>query len=767
MVKKLLIVESPAKAKTINKYLGDEYKVIASFGHVRELPRKSGSIDVDHDFTPKYQIIARNKKHVDEIISSSKECDEIYLATDPDREGEAIAWHIQEILEDVKNIAHKKIQRVAFNEITKTAILDAVNTPRGLDLNLVYAQQARVTLDYLIGFNISPLLWRKIRTGLSAGRVQSPALRLICEREEEIKAFIPEDYFTVLLHTHKEVKKLVAKLIEYDKKKIETKTINQKKNAEEICNNLSKIKTATVVNIAKKQKKKNTLPPFITSSLQIESARRLGFATDKTMKVAQTLYEGVDIGNESVGLISYMRTDSVNLSVQALDEIRDYITTNYPKEYLPAQPVKFVSKVKNAQEAHEAIRPTSIQRTPESIKKYLSPDQYKLYELIWLRALASQFMPAILDTTAIDIKVGNGIFRVNGILVNFDGFMRVYQEEKDEVEGNENTNVEGDENIRLPELKVDEELPVDKINFTEHQTEPKPRYSEASLVKSLEELGIGRPSTYASIISTLKKREYVIMDKKRFIPTDIGSIVSTFLTNHLTNYVDYKFTANLEDTLDDISNGTKNKLPILEKFWLELKTIIEEKKGIGRTELIAEKLEENCPQCGKQLLMRLGKYGKFIGCSGYPECNYMRKVDKTGADGEVVEQEEPEVIEGRVCPKDGGVLLIRKGRYGKFISCKNYPKCKFIENLDKPADDGPQVLCPECKKGHIVQKKNRYGNWFYACNNYPDCKTLFNHKPLDEKCPSCGYAVLMHKITKRYGEQKVCPKCEFCENLNS
>jgi DNA topoisomerase-1 len=761
MTKTLLIVESPAKAKTINKYLGSDFKVIASFGHVRDLPKKTGSIDTENDFEPKYQIIARNKKHVDEIISSSKECDEIYLATDPDREGEAIAWHIREILLSQKSIAKKPIRRVTFNEITKSAILDAVSKPRDLDLNLIYAQQARLTLDYLIGFNISPLLWRKIRTGLSAGRVQSPALRLISEREEEIKVFIPEDYFTVLLHTHKEARKLIAKLIEYDSKKIETKTINAKPLAEKICADLSKHDIAKVTKITKKQKKKNPLPPFITSSLQIESARRLGFNTDKTMKVAQSLYEGVDIGNESVGLISYMRTDSVNLSIQALDEIRDYIAQNYAPNYLPSNPVKFVSKVKNAQEAHEAIRPTAIGREPDSIKKYLSSDQFRLYELIWLRALACQFTPAILDTTAIDIQVGTGIFRLNGILVSFDGFMRVYQEEKEEA------NNEGDDNIRLPELKLEEKLPVDMINFSEHQTEPKPRYSEASLVKSLEELGIGRPSTYATIISTLKKREYVIMDKKRFIPTDIGSLVSQFLTSHLTNYVDFKFTANLEDTLDDISNGTIKKLPVLKKFWQELKSIIEEKQGIARSELVTEKLDEMCPDCGKQLIVRLGKYGKFVGCSGYPECKYMRKVDKVGTDGEVIVQEEPEVVEGRECPKDGGALIVRTGRYGKFISCKNYPKCKYIENLDQPADDGAKILCPECKTGHIVTKKNRYGSWFYACDNYPTCKTLFNHKPMDEKCPSCGYGVLLHKITKRNGEQKVCPSCDFCESMSS
>ncbi len=763
MSKKLLIVESPAKAKTINKYLGNNYIVIASFGHVRDLPKKNGSIDVDKNFAPKYQIIAKNKKHVDAIIANAKSCDHIYLATDPDREGEAIAWHIAEILSKQKTLSDIPVERVVFHEITETAIKKAVNTPRKLDKDLIDAQQARLTLDYLMGFNISPLLWRKIRPGLSAGRVQSPALRLICEREEEIKKFVPEDYFSLHLHSQKNKTKIIAKLIEFNKKKIETKTLKDKKEATKIVAKLSANKTAQIIDITKKEKKKNPNPPFITSSLQIEAARKLGFNTDRTMKVAQSLYEGIELGHDTVGLISYMRTDSISLSETALDDIRSYISKNYAKDYLPKTPVYFTSKVKNAQEAHEAIRPTAIARTPESIKKYLNPDQFKLYELIWLRTLSCQFTPAILDTTAIDIKVDTGIFRANGITVKFDGFMKVYKEEQDD--GVTKADFEDDSEVKLPELKVNEELPVIKIDLQEHQTEPKPRYSEASLVKSLEELGIGRPSTYASIISTLKKREYVLVDKKRFIPTEIGDIVNQFLTHHLTNYVDYQFTAHLEDTLDEISNGKAKKLPMLTKFWADLENIIQEKQGIARSELVSEKLDENCPECGKQLISRLGKYGKFIGCSGYPDCNYMRKIEKDGSSTEVL-KEAPEVVEGKVCPKDGGTLVIRTGRYGKFISCANYPKCKHIENLDKPADsDEPGVKCPECKDGTLVMKKNRYGNYFYACNNYPDCKTLFNHKPLDEKCPSCGYKVLMHKTTKKSGEQKVCPKCDYVENL--
>ena len=755
MANKLLIVESPAKAKTINKYLGSEYMVIASFGHVRDLPRKNSSIDVDNNFKADYQLSAKSKKHVDEIVSEAKKANEIILATDPDREGEAIAWHIAEILRE-KKLDKKPITRVAFYEITKPAIIAALENPREIDANLVDAQQARLTLDFLLGFNISPLLWRKIRPGLSAGRVQSPALRLICEREDEIKAFVVENYYSVHLHTLKNTTKLDAKLVLLNDKKIDVRTIDKKEDAEAICRDLAGYKTALVSNITKKQKKKNPLPPFITSSLQIEAARKLGFTTDKTMKTAQGLYEGVAIANETVGLISYMRTDSVHLSAQAVEDIRDYIANNYPAEYLPKTQVNYVSKVKNAQEAHEAIRPTGIARTPQSLKAYLTPDQYKLYELIWQRTVSCQCAPAILDTTSIDLSVAKAIFRLNGIMVNFDGFMRVYQE------GNED-GADDDAEAKLPELTLNEELPIKEINFLEHQTEPKPRYTEASLVKSLEELGIGRPSTYASIISTLKKREYVILDKKRFTPTDIGDIVSKFLTQHLTNYVDYQFTAHLEDTLDVIANGGKAKLPVLEQFWQELKSIVAEKQGIARTELTAEKLEENCPECGKHLLLRLGKYGKFIGCSGYPDCNYMRKVDK--ATGESVEIVEPEIIPDRVCPLDGGQLLIRVGKYGKFISCKNYPKCKHIENIAGPGDENA-LTCPECKQGKIVSKKGRFGV-FYSCNNYPTCKTIFKNKPIDKACSQCAYPLMMEKVTKRKGTQHVCPKCEHTEDIEA
>lgn len=753
MSQKLLIVESPAKAKTISKYLNNEFRVLASFGHVRDLPKKNGSIDVNNEFKPKYQLIAKNKKHVDDIVAAAKKSDAIYLASDQDREGEAIAWHIEEILRENNLLAGRQLCRVTFNEITKPAILAAVNSPRQIDFNLVDAQQARLTLDYLIGFNVSPLLWRKIKPGLSAGRVQSPALRLICEREDEIRKFVPEDYFGVHLHSHKGKTKFTSRLVEMSGEKLETKSIKTKDRANEIHKALLGNSSATIAKITKKQKKKNPTAPFITSSLQIEASRQLGFTTDRTMRVAQSLYEGIDLNKESVGLITYMRTDSVQLSGIAIDEIREYITSNFEKEYLPAKANVYTSKSKNAQEAHEAIRPTSIVRTPESIKAFLSPDQYKLYELVWRRTLASQFSPAILDTTAIDINLGDGVFRANGVMVNFDGFMRVYREIIEDAQ-------DDSEEARLPALNEGDIIPVDNIEISEHQTEPKPRFTEASLVKSLEELGIGRPSTYASIIATLKKREYVMMDKKRFVPTDIGMVVNQFLTTHLTKYVDLKFTANLEDTLDNIAIGNQHKLPILHTFWDELSKTVQEKQDISRMELTSTPLDENCPKCSKPLISRFGKYGRFIGCSGYPDCDYMRKVDKDGNSEEIAP---PEIVPDRVCPKDGGQLVIRNGKYGKFISCANYPKCKHIENIDNPENEHA-ITCPECNKGKIVSKKGRFGI-FYSCNNYPDCKTIFKYEPVDAKCPACNYDVMMTHTTKTKGTQHICPKCKHAVSV--
>lgn len=755
MSNKLLIVESPAKARTINQYLGDDYTVLASFGHIRDLPKKNTSIDVEHDFKPDFQLVERNKKHVEQILKSANYAEEILLATDPDREGEAIAWHLQQLL--VEKLSSKvKISRVVFHEITKNAILAAVQSKRSLDQDLIDAQAARLTMDFLIGFNISPLLWRKVRTGLSAGRVQSPALRLICDRETEILQFIPETYFSVqaqLAKNNKTKKDLnfMAKLVVYNNKKILTKTLVNQVAVQEIVKTLQLADQALISALTKKDKKKNPLAPYMTSSLQIDAVRKLGLSTEQVMRIAQSLYEGVDLAGEIVGLISYMRTDSVNLADSAIAEIRLYVNDQLGAQYLPKTVIKYLNKVKNAQEAHEAIRPTLISRVPAMIKAYLSSDQFKLYELIWQRTVASQMSSAIYDTLTVEITIADGIFKAHGSNLKFDGFLQVYQQAAEEQS-------ESDENEQLPKMMVGEKLQIKNIELNQHQTEAKPRYGEASLVKSLEELGIGRPSTYASIISTLKKREYVLMDKKRFTPTEIGMMVNEFLVKHLGKYVDLQFTAKLENELDEVSTGKLAKLPLLHTFWQELKTIVDEKQAISKLELTAEKLDELCPNCTKPLLLRFGRYGKFIGCTGYPDCNYMRKQS-----GEIVEKKELEMVEGRMCPKDGGQLAYREGKYGKFISCINYPKCKYIENLHILTGD--EVSCPTCKTGHMLMRKNRYGGYFYSCSSYPDCKTIFNHKPLKESCTECGYSILLHKITKTKGEEKFCPNCKHSQSI--
>jgi DNA topoisomerase-1 len=747
MATNLLIVESPSKVKTLKKYLGKDFEILASYGHVRGLVRKDGSVDVDHGFAMKYQIIPKNAKHVDAIVQAAKEAENILLATDPDREGEAISWHLLEILKAKKVLANKRVKRVVFHEITETAVKAAVAHPRDIDNHLVNAQQARSALDYLVGFNLSPLLWRKVRSGLSAGRVQSPALRMICEREAEIRAFTAQEYWTLHLDSHKSRQKFSARLHAWRSKKLEQFDIANEAAQAEVLQALQD-QPATVTNVEKKRKHRSPAAPFTTSTLQQEAVRKLGMTTDRTMRTAQQLYEGIALGDGTVGLITYMRTDSVALANEAVAEIRDYIRQQFSLDYLPSSPVTYKSKAKNAQEAHEAIRPTSIARTPESVKPYLTAEQFKLYDMIWKRTLACQMTPAKFDTTAVDLTVGEGVFRATGQVLVFAGFIAVYQEDADDVEG------EGDE-TKLPPLEVGETLPVDRLYGEQHFTQPPPRYSEASLVKALEEHGIGRPSTYASIISTLKDREYVVLDKKRFVPTDTGEVVNKFLTEHFTQYVDYDFTAKLEDKLDDISTGMRDWVPVMEEFWKQFSKTVEEKQALKRSEVTQEALDEACPKCGKGLMIRLGKRGRFIGCSGYPECDYTRDLNETA---EQKAEEPPQVIEDRVCPNDGGQLVIKSGRYGKFIGCANYPKCKHIEPLEKPKDTG--VACPVCKVGNLIERKSRYGKLFYSCSTYPKCTYATWNPPVAETCPQCQWPVLTLKTTKRRGLEKVCPQKE-------
>jgi DNA topoisomerase-1 len=753
----LVVVESPAKAKTIKKYLGPEFEVVASYGHVRDLVPKEGAVDPEQNFEMKYQVIDRNEKHVAAIAKLLKKSDALYLATDPDREGEAISWHLYELLHDRKLIGERPVYRVVFNEITQRAVNDAVANPRELSTDLVNAQQARRALDYLVGFNLSPLLWKKVRRGLSAGRVQSPALRLIVERELEIEAFKSQEYWTVEADAKAPDEKLgdkpfSARLTRFGGEKVEQFTITDEQRAREVEAALSKAAQGKlrVEQVERKQRKRNPAPPFITSTLQQEAARKLGFTAQRTMRTAQQLYEGVDIGQGAVGLITYMRTDSVNLAQEAITELRDFIGERYGRKYVPGQPRAFKTKSKNAQEAHEAIRPTSIRNLPKDIKQHLTADQAKLYELIWKRTIACQMAHALINQVAVDLSAGEGhTFRATGSTVAEPGFMRVYLEGRDDATG-----ADDDEERMLPDMQEGQLVDLLAIRPEQHFTEPPPRYTEASLVKALEELGIGRPSTYASIISTLQDREYVLLEKKRFTPTDVGRIVNKFLTEHFTSYVDYDFTARLEDELDAVSRGEEDWIPLLEQFWKPFKDRLDHtQENVDRSQVTQEAIDEKCPECGGQLAKRLGRNGLFIGCTNYPECKYTRDLD-----AEKGEKDEPQIVEGRTCPECGSELAVKRGRYGKFIGCTGYPKCRFIEPLEKPVDTG--VECPKCHTGSLQKKKSRRGKVFFSCSTYPKCDYAVWNQPIAEACPQCGWPILTLKVTKTKGAQKVCPQKE-------
>lgn len=753
----LVIVESPAKAKTIEKFLGREYRVLASFGHVRALPSKQGSVDVEHDFTPKYAVLPESKKHVDAIKRELKDASSLLLATDPDREGEAIAWHLLAALGLDKKKPAIPVRRVVFHEITKGAIIHAVNNPRDISTSLVDAQQARAVLDYLVGFNLSPFLWKKIRYGLSAGRVQSVALRLICEREKAILAFREEEYWTIAAQlANVKGQNFTANLVEAEGKKLGKFDIPDKNASDRIVAALDECRSDPacayrVDKITRSERKRLPAPPFTTSTLQQEAARKLGFSAKKTMATAQKLYEGIDIGEGSVGLITYMRTDSVVLSSQALNEAQELITSLYGKEYALAKPRFFKNKAKNAQEAHEAIRPTYLARTPAELKKFLTPDQFKLYDLIWKRTVACQMAEALLDQTSVEIGAAQGYkFRAAGTVIRFPGFMKLYIEGVDD-EGEEKEGV-------LPPLKEGEQLSLLKLVPEQHFTQPPPRYSEATLVKTLEEHGIGRPSTYASILNTLIERKYARLDKKRFFPEDVGMVVSDLLVNHFTRYVDYNFTASLEEELDQVSRGEKQWKPLLHEFWEPFITLLKQKETeVSKSDLTTEATSEICPECGKPLVVKLGKFGKFFACSGYPECKYIRKLEK-----EKGEAAEPVVSEEK-CDKCGSPMLIKEGRYGKYLACSGYPACKNIQPLVKPKGTG--VVCPECKEGELTEKKSRYGKMFYSCNRYPQCKFALWDPPVERKCPKCGFPLLVKKVYKREGEFLKCPKegCDFKE----
>ena len=682
MASNLLIVESPSKAKTLKKYLGKDFEILASYGHVRDLVPKTGAVDPDDNFRMKYELIDRNTKHVDAIAKAVKDADTVLLATDPDREGEAIAWHLSEILKSRKALKDKKLKRVVFYEITEGAVKDAVKNPRTISMDLVNAQQARRALDYLVGFNLSPLLWKKIRRGLSAGRVQSPALRLIVERELEIEKFKTQEYWTLHFDSTKDKVAFTAKLTHLKGEKLDQFAIGSAERDAEIRKLLETEARgiAKVKEVEKKRKSRSPAAPFTTSTLQQEAVRKLGFSTDRAMKVAQSLYEGVNIGRTVTGLITYMRTDSVTLSKEALAEMRGYITRNYGPDYLPKAPVQYRASSKNAQEAHEGIRPTSIARTPEQVFPYLNDEQRKLYEMIWKRAIASQMTPAQFDTVAVDFTVGaaGNVFRATGQTMVFPGFFAVYHEDQDDA-------VE-EEDKRLPAFATGDAVNIERLYGEQHFTQPPPRYSEASLVKALEQYGIGRPSTYASIISTLVNREYVTLDKKRFQPTDVGRIVNKFLTEHFAHWVDYEFTAKLEDELDDISNGKEEWVPVLEKFWKDFSAQIGEKESVSRKDVTQEQLEEMCPKCGKHhLTIRLGRRGRFIGCTGYPDCDYTRNLD--GAEGGEAAKREIGTD-----PKTHKLIQLLQGPYGPYIQLGEMEGDKKPKRVSVPKNVAPDTV---------------------------------------------------------------------------
>ncbi|HKS11324.1 MAG TPA: type I DNA topoisomerase [Pyrinomonadaceae bacterium] len=815
MAKNLVIVESPAKAKTINKYLGKDYLVKASIGHIKDLPSKGLGVDVEHNFEPTYEIIPdskkrNNKRIVAELKKAAKEAEAIYLAADPDREGEAICQHLAE--EIVPKRPAKPTYRVMFNEITKRAVNAAFEDPRQIDENLVEAQQARRVLDRLVGYKVSPLLCRTIGGRLSAGRVQSVALRMVVEREREIEQFVKTEYWTIGANLSANLPPAFdARLFKVGEQTVKTSGFDQELKKSEILIqdqtqadgyvNEAQQQSFVVNEVTTKERKRNPVPPFITSKLQQEASRKLGFPVKRTMMIAQKLYEGIELGSEgSVGLITYMRTDSTRVSDAALGEVRDYINQQYGNNYLPEKAVHYRSK-KDAQDAHEAIRPTEVARTPESLAQYLKPEELKLYRLIWQRFVASQMTAAIFDQTTIDIQAGRFIFRATGSVQKFDGFLKIYQEGRDE-----KTEDDDEAELRLPRVEQGETLKLNTITPEQHFTEPPPRYTEATLVKALEEKGIGRPSTYAAIMSTIQDREYVEKLQGRFHPTALGKTVNDLLIEGgFDDLFNETYTARMEEELDEIEDGklewTKALREFYKKFEGDLKEFqtyikdIKEKNvpteevclkcntpgmvqkwgrfgpylkclsceatrdaepatpagadGAGATAEAGANGEEAepevCELCGKPMQMKRGRFGPFLGCTGYPECRNIRKIGKTGVAAP------PPVPLDEKCPVDGAQLVKRFGRFGEFISCSNYPKCKYI----KQETVGVSCPRPGCK-GEIVVKKSKRGKAFYGCSEYPNCNIVYWDKPVSDTCPQCNAPFLLEKTTKKQGTFRYC-----------
>ena len=789
MPKSLIVVESPTKVKTIGKFLSRDFTVRASMGHVRDLPPKQLAVDIENGFAPEYVIIKGKQKVVKQIKDAAQKVDHVLIATDPDREGEAIGWHLAHELKRIK----KPINRITFNEITKSAVQNAVKHPGKINQDLVDAQQARRILDRLVGYQISPILGRTVKWGLSAGRVQSVAVRLICEREAEIEAFVSEEYWSITAKLKGEnTNPFEAKLFRINEKKAkveneeQAKTIVKEAGAEKYI----------VEKIDRKERKRRPVPPFITSKLQQEAARKLRFTAKKTMAVAQQLYEGMEIGSEGmVGLITYMRTDSTRVAKEAMDSVREFIGDKYGSDYLPGRPTYYKSK-KGAQDAHEAIRPTSVMRTPASIRKFLSKEQYALYGLIWRRFVASQMKPAIFDVTTVDINAGRHTFRTTGSIIKFKGFISIYLEGKDDSQ-------EEDKEFILPELVVGQLLQLLGLTPDQHFTQPPPRYSEATLVKILEEKGIGRPSTYASIISTIQNRDYVRKEQRRFVPTETGKLVNILLVKSFPDILDVEFTAKMEAELDDIEDGKKKWVEVLKQFYEPFSQSLKKAPDTIRAAKkdMEEATDEVCEKCGSPMIIKVGRYGKFLACTGYPECKNTREINQEGE-----ASEEPDSTD-EVCEKCGSLMVVKVGRYGRFLACSSYPECKNTKQLgrDKSAPDEPTdevcekcgspvviktgrygrfLACskyPECKTarplpsgvdcprpdcdGYIGEKRSRRGKAFYGCSKYPDCDFVLWNKPVPKKCPECGAPFLVEKTSKAKGDHLACAnkECGFTE----
>lgn len=743
-MKSLLIVESPAKVKTLNKFLGKDFIIKPSIGHVKDLPKKELGVDVDNGFATHYVVIDGKQKVMRELKKAAKNVDRIFLAPDPDREGEAIAWHIAEEL----NGDSDKVLRVVFNEITERAVTDAIKNPRKINMSLVDAQQARRVLDRLVGYKLSPLLWRKVRRGLSAGRVQSVALRLVTEREREIDAFESVEYWSITANLEGSVPPpFDAKLIEVDNKKAE---VGNESEAATIVEGLEG-RAFTVSKVDKKERKRSPAPPFITSTMQQEAARKLRFVTKKTMFVAQKLYEGLEIGAEgSVGLITYMRTDSVRVAKEAQQEARGFIEKKFGKEFVPAKPPFYKSK-KLSQDAHEAIRPTSVFRTPESLKGHLSAEQFRLYTLIWNRFIASQMNPARLEQTSVDIDADKYKFRATGSVVKFPGFMKLYIEGVDH---------DIEEEGLLPSVKEGDRLKTLSITPRQHFTQPPPRYTEATLVRELEAKGIGRPSTYATILSTIQDRKYVEKEKGRFNATELGMVVNDLLVARFSDLMDYNFTAKMEDNLDKIEEGAFKWVDIVNDFYQPFNKLLSEAMdNMERVKPEDIPTDEVCEECGKPMVIKWGRHGRFIACTGYPECKNTKPLEgeasEAGAQAPEVEKTDEK------CAKCGSDMVIKTGRFGKFLACSNYPKCKNT----KPISIG--VKCPE-DGGDIVEKRSKKGKVFFGCSNYPKCKFATWYRPVKKKCPECGKGILAEKRTKNE-KVLVClnKSCKYKEELQS